>query len=581
MQRPDLAREQFNRARDVLEAQGPSEALAIAYIRLSGLASFDRGAGAGLDDARRAAEIAEQAGSGLALAWSWNFVALAEMGLGQVDAGFRHLEESFQAARKGDYYFQTGNAVYNGAWLSVHLGRGHEAAKWLERATTIWSGRSESWPIYIEALVTLQQGHVDRAVELFRSASVRARDTGNVKNVWRSSVGLAHALAENLHPEDAAAELPPVSSRVEGQDSMYDTAARVRTRLAAGDPEGAFESARLISPDIADLASPADVVAEAAAAHPEWLRSFVEALPVRGEVVESPRAAAARGRLALYENRYEDALRELGAAEARFREGALMLDVWHVGRALAEAEALSGKRDEARDRLSGIASQARASGARLAAKLARDTAGRLALEIAPEPEIPADGERAEPVTTGERMVSVLFADVRGYSEMSGRNTPADMADRIASLQRWASQEVARRRGLVDKFAGDAVMATFNVSGQSVDHTLQALQAAIAIIDKASLAGLPVGAGIAVGPAVVGTLAESANVSVLGEVTNLAARLQAASPAGEVTLSQEAHRRVEDWIKERGLAAERVELELKGFGAPVVAYRVAASVPLPL
>jgi adenylate cyclase len=294
--------------------------------------------------------------------------------------------------------------------------------------------------------------------------------------------------------------------------------------------------------------------------------------------VESPRAAAARGRLALYENRLEDALRELSAAEARFREGALMLDVWHVGRALAEAEALSGKRDEARDRLSTIASQAQASGARLAAKLARDTATRLGFEIAPEPEIAADGKRAEPVTTGERMVSVLFADVRGYSEMSGRSTPADMADRIASLQRWASQEVARRRGLVDKFAGDAVMATFNVSGESVDHTLQAMQAAIAIIDKASLAGLPVGAGIAVGPAVVGTLAESANVSVLGEVTNLAARLQAQSPAGEVTLSEEAHRRVEDWIKERGLAAERVELELKGFGAPVAAYRVGARVP---
>jgi len=579
--RPDLAREQFNKARDILEAQGPSEALAIAYIRLSGLASFDRGAGSGLEDALRAAEIAEQAGSGLALAWSWNFVALAEMGLGEVEAGFRHLEESFQAARKGDYDFQTGNAVFNAAWLSLHLGRGLEAARWLERATTIWKGRTESYPVYVEALVLLQQGRVERALELFRVAGQRARDAGNQKNTWRSSVGLAHALAENLRAEDAAAELPPISSRVEGQDGVYDTTARVRTRLAAGDPEGAFENARSISPDVADLASPADVVAEAAAAHPEWLRSFVEALPLRGEVAASPRAGAARGRVALYENRLEDALRELSAAEGIFREGGLMLDVWHVGRALAEAEALSGKQDAARERLGTIASEAQASGARLAAKLARDTAARLGLEVAPEPEIAGDGHHAEPVTTGERMVSVLFADVRGYSELSGRNTPADMADRIASLQRWASQEVARRRGLVDKFAGDAVMATFNVSGDSVDHTLQALRATIAIIDKASLAGLPVGAGIAVGPAVVGTLAESANVSVLGEVTNLAARLQAQSPAGEVTMSEEAHRRVAEWLAEHSLSAERVELDLKGFGAPVVAYRVAASVPLPL
>lgn len=171
------------------------------------------------------------------------------------------------------------------------------------------------------------------------------------------------------------------------------------------------------------------------------------------------------------------------------------------------------------------------------------------------------------------MVSVMFADVRGFTEMSGQSAPADMVEKIGSLQRWASQEVNRHRGMIDKFAGDAIMATFNISGQSVDHTLQALKAAIAIIDKAALAGLPVGAGIAVGPAVVGRLAESANVSVLGEVTNLAARLQAQSPAGEVTLSEEAHRRVKEWLGERQIAAERLDLELKGFSAPVVAYRV--------
>ena len=130
-------------------------------------------------------------------------------------------------------------------------------------------------------------------------------------------------------------------------------------------------------------------------------------------------------------------------------------------------------------------------------------------------------------------------------------------------------------GLIDKFAGDAIMATFNISGRSVDHALDALHAAIAIIDKAALAGLPVGAGIAVGPAVVGRLASSANLSVLGEVTNLAARLQAQSTAGEVTLSEEAHRRVGVWLSERQIQSEKLELQLKGFDGPVVAYRVGA------
>jgi adenylate cyclase len=233
---------------------------------------------------------------------------------------------------------------------------------------------------------------------------------------------------------------------------------------------------------------------------------------------------------------------------------------------------MSGDREGARKALEHVVTEAETSGALLAAGLAREVAARLGLEIAAAPVY----ETSTPVdvgTAGERMVSVLFADVRGFTEMTSATVPANMADRIASLQRWASQEVARHHGLIDKFAGDAVMATFNVSGQSIDHALHAVQTAIAIIDKAALIGLPVGAGVAVGPAVVGRLAESANVSVLGSVTNLAARLQAQAPAGEVAVSEEAYSRVRAWNEARGGTAERVELKLKGFDQPVVAYRV--------
>src|SRR4029077_17894879 len=122
------------------------------------------------------------------------------------------------------------------------------------------------------------------------------------------------------------------------------------------------------------------------------------------------------------------------------------------------------------------------AGARLAAKLARETAAALGFEVIAGPVVVRAAGRGARVGTGERMVTVLFTDVRGFTEMSGRIAPADLLERIGSLQRWASQEVTRNHGLIDKFAGDAVMATFNISGQSVDHTLQALKAAIAIID---------------------------------------------------------------------------------------------------
>jgi len=124
------------------------------------------------------------------------------------------------------------------------------------------------------------------------------------------------------------------------------------------------------------------------------------------------------------------------------------------------------------------------------------------------------------------------------------------------------------------------MATFNVSGQSVDHSVQALRAAVAIIDKAALAELPVGAAVAVGPAVVGSLATSANVSVLGEVTNLASRLQAQAAAGQVILTEEVYRRAKEWLDAQRVQIERVEVALKGFDSPVVAYRVTTGVVIP-
>jgi class 3 adenylate cyclase len=114
-----------------------------------------------------------------------------------------------------------------------------------------------------------------------------------------------------------------------------------------------------------------------------------------------------------------------------------------------------------------------------------------------------------------------------------------------------------------------------VAGARVDHCVEALQSALALHDKAPLLGLGLGVGIAVGPAVLGRGADDSNVAVRGVSTNLAARLQSAAGAGEILLSDEAHRRVEPWLAERGLVLAREELELKGFDGRQVVYRLPA------
>ena len=65
------------------------------------------------------------------------------------------------------------------------------------------------------------------------------------------------------------------------------------------------------------------------------------------------------------------------------------------------------------------------------------------------------------------------------------------------------------------------------------------------------------------------------MSAIGTPTNLAARLQAPAGGGQVLLSGEAYRRVATWLDERGLTAQRHDVELKGFDGPVEAWEVAA------
>jgi class 3 adenylate cyclase len=135
----------------------------------------------------------------------------------------------------------------------------------------------------------------------------------------------------------------------------------------------------------------------------------------------------------------------------------------------------------------------------------------------------------------------------------------------------------RGEGQVVLLAGDAGMGKTRLASELAERAarlgMTALQAAIALRDKAATLGLPVGAGIATGAAVVGALAEGANVSVVGETTNLASRLQAHAEAGEIVLSAETHRRVRDWMAGAGYETVEARLRLKGFKKPVIAQRV--------
>jgi class 3 adenylate cyclase len=558
--RPADAMKTFEEARAALEQKGASAELALVHLRIAGLHAFQ------LDDdnarvaAEHAAAVAEEAGADFERLWARSFVALSFMGT-------RHqlelFDSCFQEATEKGYTLVVGNIFHNETWARVHTLAGDLGPL---------TERYERMPIHPWALGGLEiarswahlaEGEPRTALDLARAAIEEYGGLENPKYEWRAHLALAEALLELGRPDEAAEELPPPSPGAELQDVVYDSAARIGIALALGRPEEAAELGRRATSDdrLFGLRSILPVAVEgllAGGALKEARAAVERARAVELEVGEAGLEFAeglVAGEPAAARAHFERAL-------TGFRESGLRLWAWR-------AAARTGNPAE----IEACIVEAHRAGAVRARDAAIAAARELGLEL---PQLEEDVEPAEldAVQAGERLVTSMFADVRGYTPIAVATAPEELADRLTTLHRWAAAEVGKRQGIVDKFAGDAVMATFNATGARIDHATQALEAALALRDKAALMDLPLGIGIAVGPAVVSRSVDDANVSVLGATTNLAARLQAAAGGGDILLSDEAYRRVASWLEERGLMVAPEHLELKGFDGRQPAYRLA-------
>jgi class 3 adenylate cyclase len=579
LDQPDAALRDVEQAREALEREGPSAELALAYLRIAGLHAFQLDYERCRAAAARAVEIAEQAAADFERVWALSFVALGYFGSARE---FDLFARCYREAVDKGYAIIAGNLVHNESWDRVHsLVGGLE--QMLERYGDVpfhaWSS------IGVEIAKTwafLAIGAPHAALEQARKAIARHESLGNPKFQWRSHLALAEALLELGRSSEAFAELPPPSPGAELQDIVYDTPARVRIAIALGRGEEAAELGRRVASHEPLLLFRGTVAVAVEGLLAGGALDEAQALVRRAKhaSVEVGQAGLdiAEGRVLLASGKPADARPVLERALAAFAGSGLRLWAWRA-RALA-AEAAAGAQDgeAARSLFASCIGDAHAAGAVRVRDDARDAAARVGLDMPPIEEEP-DAEPAAPgvLPAGERLVTSMFADVRGYTPLAAASAPEELADSITTLYRWAAAEVGKRQGIVDKFAGDAVMATFNATAARVDHAVLALDAALALRDKAALMDLPVGIGIAVGPAVVTRSVTQGNVSVLGPTTNLAARLQTAACGGEILLSDEAFRRVASWLEERGLAAEPEELELKGFEGAQPVYRLAAPV----
>lgn len=578
MDRPADSLETVERARETLAADGPSAELALADIRIAGLYAFQLDYDSCRVVAERGIEIAEQAGADFERLWARSFLALGYFGTN------RHLElfeECYDEAMAKGYSIIAGNTTHNEIWDRVHClagGLDEAAERYVEVPFLAWAlgvEVSQSW-------AALARGDLREALEHAQTGWERHQGLGNPKFQWRSRLAAAEALLELGRTDAAAEELPPPSPGAELQDVCYDTPARVRIAIAQERAGEAAELGRRASSD--------DLLVRV----PQTFAIAVEGLLAGGAVDEAAALVArakelpyevgeqarwiSEGRLLLAQGRAAEARPLLERAADAFDHLGLRLWCWRAQTAAAEAAAESGDAEAARKLFESAVHGAHAVGAYRVRDDARASAERLRVEVAAVPEEPeAQVDAPTVAAAGERLVTSMFADVRGYTPLAAVSAPDDLADRLTTLHRWAASEVGKRQGIVDKFAGDAVMATFNATGARLDHATQALDAALALRDKAALMDLPLGIGIAVGPAVVSRSLDEGNLSVLGSTTNLAARLQTAAAGGDILLSDEAYRRVASWLDERGLSVEPEQLELKGFDGRQPAYRLSSTV----
>jgi adenylate cyclase len=165
--------------------------------------------------------------------------------------------------------------------------------------------------------------------------------------------------------------------------------------------------------------------------------------------------------------------------------------------------------------------------------------------------------------------SYLFADIRGSTALAERLPPVEFRALIDRFYASTSRAVFDHDGGVDKFVGDEIVAFFLPVTSGPKHAAQAVAAALAILRATGHADnrgpwVPVGVGVSSGRAWVGVVGDEKRIDVtaLGDVVNVAARLGGAARAGEVLATIEA-------AQAAGLGAglERRSLELKGKSTP--------------
>ena len=186
---------------------------------------------------------------------------------------------------------------------------------------------------------------------------------------------------------------------------------------------------------------------------------------------------------------------------------------------------------------------------------------------------PAGAKPAAPAAE-RRLVSVLFADLVGFTAMSESRDPEEVRDLLTRYFDAARLIVGRYGGVVEKFIGDAVMAVWGTPVAQEDDAERAVRSALELVDAVAALGAKVGApelraraGVLTGEAAV-TIGAEGQGMVAGDLVNAASRVQSVAEPGTVLVGESTRRATEVSIVHEPAGS----FELKGKSEPVPLWR---------
>jgi len=178
----------------------------------------------------------------------------------------------------------------------------------------------------------------------------------------------------------------------------------------------------------------------------------------------------------------------------------------------------------------------------------------------------------------EADMSIIFADLVGFSEMSERMSPAQISDLLNRFFEEMLKSVFAAGGTLDKFIGDCIMAFFGAPKPQSDHADRAVAAAMGMLnrlDRLNAAGVwpePLQLHIAInsGKAVVGDVGSTQRVdyTVLGGAVNVAARMEGICPPSECVISETTYSQLKN-PKDFVVMGEH---RFKGIDRPITVFR---------